>query len=72
MESYFHYLSVEYILHLVKEGHLLWYGLDTLSSVFGRKYLPLCVYLRIFNVSCCREAAATYLVLGFRKNKTSV
>lgn len=28
LESYFHTLSVEYILHLVKEGHLL-YGLGT-------------------------------------------
>lgn len=35
----------------------------SLSSIFGRKYLPLCVSLRIFNVSCCREAAASSLVL---------
>lgn len=67
LESYFRTLSVEYILHLVKkEGHLLLCGLVLLflSSVCGRKCLPLCVYLRVFNISCCREAAASSLVLG--------
>lgn len=29
LESYFHTLSVEYILHLVKEAYLLLYGLGT-------------------------------------------
>lgn len=29
LESYFHTLSVEYILRLVKEGHLSLYGLGT-------------------------------------------
>lgn len=37
--------------------HMDWVLLS-LSSFFGRKCLPLCVFLRIFNVSCCREAAA--------------
>lgn len=29
LESYFHDLSVEYVLHLVKEDDLLLYGLGT-------------------------------------------
>lgn len=48
LESHFHNLSVEYILHLVKEGHLLLYGL-------GTSILVLCFWLEVSSFVCLTE-----------------